>query len=53
MPQGEVADVVAIQQELQPQLVRFFKGYREFRLRTLAYRPGDDALGLLRRLQEK
>ncbi|MEN9464553.1 MAG: hypothetical protein RL217_734 [Pseudomonadota bacterium] len=53
MPQGEVADVVAIQQELQPQLVRFFKGHRDFRFRTLAYRPGDDALGLLRRLQEK
>ena len=31
----------------------FFKGYREFRLRTLVYRSGDDAQGLLRRLQEK
>lgn len=53
VPQGNAEELIAIQQELQPQLIRFFKSYRHFRFRTLAYRPGDDALGILRRLQEK
>lgn len=53
IPHGKVENVIELQQGLQPHLTRLFGLDSSFRMRVMAFKSGDDSLGLLRRLQGK